>query len=415
MADLKIATVQPLGILNESVLEPANMSSEGANANDMLLADGAGTISWDKPDPANMASGAATVGQVLTADGAQGASWQDAAGGAVDELRTLYVGKHGSDTNDGKNVGAAFLTIGAAITAATGLTPTVSSPVAIKIVDSGSYNESIVVPSHVLVDGPNAQMTYSQTGVDVIQINDGSFVRLHKVTCGGTSAYCITSATSATGTVRFHINELVQTGSGRLIGNRGSSSLLIAKADLVTVNGVQRGAFESASNGPVVLDIQKITLALSGAYGILNLNSVAIKGRIGSINKASAGLTGTVGIVGGSSQFGLVCGEIEADTAIDTPGGQTMAIVVGLVNGVISVAGTLYLTVGRHIGSLTATGTAYIIESNGSVNRGIGVWGKTPPSSQPAKISDPIDLASALTAVAAIIDVLEGAGLSSAI
>jgi hypothetical protein len=45
---------------------------------------------------------------------------------------------------------------------------------------------------------------------------------------------------------------------------------------------------------------------------------------------------------------------------------------------------------------------------------GLGVWGVAPPGSQPAKISDPTDLPSAITAITAIIDVLEGAGLSSA-
>jgi hypothetical protein len=48
------------------------------------------------------------------------------------------------------------------------------------------------------------------------------------------------------------------------------------------------------------------------------------------------------------------------------------------------------------------------------IGLGLAVWGATPPASQPTKISDPTDLASALTAIASIIDVLEGAGLSSA-
>lgn len=47
------------------------------------------------------------------------------------------------------------------------------------------------------------------------------------------------------------------------------------------------------------------------------------------------------------------------------------------------------------------------------VQSGLGVFGTAPPATQPAKINDPTDLASCITAITAIIDVLEGAGLSS--
>jgi len=56
-------------------------------------------------------------------------------------------------------------------------------------------------------------------------------------------------------------------------------------------------------------------------------------------------------------------------------------------------------------------GTGYLLELQ--CGDGFGCFGVTPPGSQPAKISDPTDLASCVTAITAIIDVLEGAGLSS--
>lgn len=46
MADIKIATVQPIGILDEASLEPANQSSGSATAGQVLTADGAGGASW---------------------------------------------------------------------------------------------------------------------------------------------------------------------------------------------------------------------------------------------------------------------------------------------------------------------------------------------------------------------------------
>lgn len=50
---------------------------------------------------------------------------------------------------------------------------------------------------------------------------------------------------------------------------------------------------------------------------------------------------------------------------------------------------------------------------------GIGVWGVSPPATQPLKINDPSGGAivdtEARTAINAIIDVLEGAGLSASV
>jgi len=74
-------------------------------------------------------------------------------------------------------------------------------------------------------------------------------------------------------------------------------------------------------------------------------------------------------------------------------------------------------------GSLSGLGdddhTQYLlIDGSRAMSGGLGVWGATPPGSQPAKINDPAGGATqdteARAAVAAIIDILEGAGLSAA-
>jgi len=66
--------------------------------------------------------------------------------------------------------------------------------------------------------------------------------------------------------------------------------------------------------------------------------------------------------------------------------------------------------------ALITTGAVRMtVASAGSVKvtNGFAAWDVTPPSSQPTKISDPTDLGSCITAITAIIDVLEGAGLSA--
>ncbi len=109
---LKIATGQAIGVTDESVLDPANMSSGSATLGQVPSADGAGGITWSDEigpvpsgrqilngtgiagggdlsadrtlsvvqsalDPANMSSGSATSGQLPTASGGGAIAWQD--------------------------------------------------------------------------------------------------------------------------------------------------------------------------------------------------------------------------------------------------------------------------------------------------------------------------------------------------
>ena len=85
----------------------------------------------------------------------------------------------------------------------------------------------------------------------------------------------------------------------------------------------------------------------------------------------------------------------------DTAGKHTNAIAIG--RGAETTA-TSRCTIGT-IGGL--------YDQELQFGRGLGCWGVAPPGSQPAKINDPTDLASCITAIASIINVLEGAGLSS--
>jgi len=82
----------------------------------------------------------------------------------VEEENIYYVGKHGADTNDGLRIEDAFLTFGAAITAATGETPSLSNQFAIVCLDGGSYTEDITCVNYVHIYAPNANITGQMTG-----------------------------------------------------------------------------------------------------------------------------------------------------------------------------------------------------------------------------------------------------------
>lgn len=115
---IKIATAQPIGVVDEASLDPANMSSGTATAGQIPTADGVGGIAWaddvgpvpvsrqiingtgiigggdlsaDRTlavnqsalNPANMTSASALSGQIPTANGVGGIAWADNVVGPV--------------------------------------------------------------------------------------------------------------------------------------------------------------------------------------------------------------------------------------------------------------------------------------------------------------------------------------------
>lgn len=85
--------------------------------------------------------------------------------------------------------------------------------------------------------------------------------------------------------------------------------------------------------------------------------------------------------------------------------GQSASVGVGHLNAVVIGQG----------GTSTASNRVTVASTlEVEIGQGLAVWGVTPPASQPAKINDPTDLTSCITSITAIIDALEGAGVTSA-
>lgn len=74
-------------------------------------------------------------------------------------VNTYYFDKNGSDTNSGESLADAFLTIGAAITAANAQSPVWG----INCVDNGTYVENLSIPAGINIWAPNATITGSVT------------------------------------------------------------------------------------------------------------------------------------------------------------------------------------------------------------------------------------------------------------
>jgi hypothetical protein len=108
--------------------------------------------------------------------------------GPPDENNIYYIGKHGNDTsNDGRNMGNAFLTIQKGIDEAKLQSPTSSSEYVIKISDSGSYDSFNMLSSpYIKIEGNACQL---QSTGDTFFIGDNNTLKFDKgsfISGGGT-------------------------------------------------------------------------------------------------------------------------------------------------------------------------------------------------------------------------------------
>lgn len=92
----------------------------------------------------------------------------------LDQQQIYYVSKAGNDSNDGLNQEVPFLTIGAAVTAATAQTPSSSNLFTIYVLDGGIYSENVSLPDFVSLFAPGA------TVVGRITLNDECYVQLRE-------------------------------------------------------------------------------------------------------------------------------------------------------------------------------------------------------------------------------------------
>ena len=125
-------------------------------------------------------------------------------GEIVDKEQIYFVGKHGNDGNDGKTNDKAFLTFGAAITAAIAETPAADNKFNIICFDAGIYAENVTVPSYVYVYAPKAELNGTHT------IADNTCLHVYSIEIAAGTAV---SKTVGTGSAYFNFHGLKLTGS----------------------------------------------------------------------------------------------------------------------------------------------------------------------------------------------------------
>lgn len=150
--------------------------------------------------------------------------------GSVAQFQIFYFGKHGNDSNTGKSVQLAKLTIQACLTAADALTPSSTNRFVIRGEDAGIYTENLTINQWTGVEAPAAIVSGNivvkgNAGLDIQRIDttsgiailkDGdtmhSIVRVGRIACTGTAK----AIDVALGTVMMNV-EMITHEAGNAI------------------------------------------------------------------------------------------------------------------------------------------------------------------------------------------------------
>ena len=454
---LKIASYSPIGVVNEGDLDPANQSSGSATAGQVPVADGAGGIDWsdesglgDVTGPAGgvVDSGVAvysgTTGKVIKKPvaavdfNAQAITNVGAVAGHVQTSRQII---DGTGISGGGDLSAdRTLSVNQSALDPANMT-------------SGSATDGYVATADGLggvawegvgnVTGPgsstdHALARWDSTGGDTL-LNSGvtlSDAGAMVFPSGGS----ISKPGSGAGSEAFGLGAVASAANAVAVGN----------ASVLGASGV--GIGQSASIGSDSSDC--VAIGLSAAISSSADDAVAI-GKLASVSASNgvaigdtASSTGSNGIAIGFSSQALATFALALGSSASNKTGASNSIAIGTsatnwtnINNAICIgrfsecanSGDFAIAIGddsagKHLngvaigrGAETTANTRCTIGSIGGsydmelqCGKGFACFGATPPGSQPTKISDPTDLPSCITAITAIIDILEGAGLSAA-
>ena len=252
--------------------------------------------------------------------------------------QTLFVGKHGDDSNDGLLPGKAFLTFGAAVAAANALTPTDTTRVAVVCFDAGNYDENNLQPvEFVSIYAPHATMQPTSGAFAIIQIGaaagNGRFV-FHRCVVG--AGQSVLSNIGGSGLVVFQANEIVLTSNASGLsasGGTGEIRFIVDHIDAQQGFGVITSGTATAR---IVLKCGRINLGAAGTYGILSLGTNPISA---DIDYMDSGLGVGVLTAIGAVDIYVTSKKIDAAAVYQINSG-TLHLLAHELSGTRSVAGT---------------------------------------------------------------------------
>jgi hypothetical protein len=254
-----------------------------------------------------------------------------AALGDIDEI--IYVNKAGNDSNDGRSVDAAKLTLASALTAASAQSPTATNRVEVRILGGATYTENLALPAYVSLNGPEA-------------IVEGYFTSI------GTDC-------------RVKLHRLVGTSSTLIpLNSAGERWIEIAETETTTGNHVL------VSHASAIGTLKIGTMTQSSSGSVLGGTAGLLRGYVEEISMVGA--TAAVNMVT-TAVARLDIGRIDDDgsgTGINHTGTGTLDLFIRTLDAnttytVTDGSGVLNLFVGDLIGTAgTITGTANVVEAS---------------------------------------------------
>ncbi len=299
----------------------------------------------------------------------------------LDHVQTLYVGKHGNDSNTGKTPGDAFLTFGAALTAA-GTPADEANAVTIVCVDDGLYTENLIGKAFVNVYAPHASFTPSSL-TQMPASCSWTFRRMISATrelcerngAGISYLKCELMEMTSQECINMQVGELV-VDIDRIINTAGTC--------VFAGGGVIRGRI-----GVIETDTGKCIDVLSNAKAELSVEKM-----IGGATSIGLGMNQT-----GSANPDIRLHVADLDVAGEAikilrggSGVPSAHIIAGRINGGTSAydvqaAGVLNLVCGEIIGARIAAAGS-LVSVNGEAYRTVQTTGATTPTIATIPIPD---------------------------
>jgi len=235
-------------------------------------------------------------------------------------LQTIYVGKHGNDTNTGSTPEEPKLTFGAAITAASALTPSASNKISVHCEDAGTYTESFTIPSFVLVKAPNSSF------VGNVVIEDNAEFVFQEITAATGNVISKGATSTATG---WATGEIVRaTSSANAIVNTADTSVFIVRVRQIYAENGTGLLDQSTSAGHIHMDVEDMYITGTGTAIDRQTNSGIIVGRVSHILEQGAGIGNGIALDITNGSMTINVGTIECATAYSVSGAGTLNLIV---------------------------------------------------------------------------------------
>lgn len=275
---------------------------------------------------------------------------------SVGYLRTLHVGKHGVDTNDGKTPNSSFLTVGAAVIAATALTPEEDNPVIIVIVDGGKYEESVVLPTHVHLLGPLAKISAVESTV-ALTLDGGNNVQLREIEGAANQVACLRSNIAGPpATIQVQTMRVASGGSGFVnLEVATGAAFLVNCREVFLLDGSFAFGVIATTVGHIHLNVGDVYFDGDNSVGVVLVLGGSFVGTIDHIVDRGSG-TNNKGLLASAGNMDLDVHVIVADIAYEIDGGVLNLKVNRIVGSRIVTSGSARVSISPYI-STTAPGT----------------------------------------------------------